>query len=105
MDTSQNYRKQLNKGTSNEKAWTPNNALQPLIDEVTKEISDEIQAKLSPKFLTAEEKENVKKKAAMEAQCVFAIPLNEEQEKEQGIGTFNMQAAFVLLGIDKTAFA
>ncbi|NBD23096.1 hypothetical protein [Paenibacillus glycinis] len=80
-------------------------ALQPLIDELTKEISDEIQAKHSPEVLTAEEKENVKKKAAMEAQRVFTTPLNEEQGKEQGSGEYNMQAALALLGIDKATFA
>ncbi|SEM54663.1 hypothetical protein SAMN05518847_101119 [Paenibacillus sp. OV219] len=80
-------------------------ALQPLVDGLTKEISDEILAKNS-KDLTADEKENVKKKAAMEAERIFTTPLNKEQEeKEQGIGEFNLQAALKLLGIDKATFA
>ncbi|GLX66914.1 hypothetical protein [Paenibacillus glycanilyticus] len=79
--------------------------VQPLIDELTKEISDEIQSK-STKSLSDEEKANVRKKAAMEADRVFKTPLNKEQEvKDQGIGEYNMQAAFELLGIDKATFA
>ncbi|WP_336774700.1 hypothetical protein [Paenibacillus sp. MMO-58] len=79
--------------------------VQPLIDELTGEISDEIQAK-STKSLTDEEKENVHKKAAIEAKRVFNSPLNKEREvKEQGIGEYNMKAAFELLGIEKVTFA
>ncbi|MBP3967358.1 hypothetical protein [Paenibacillus lignilyticus] len=80
-------------------------ALQPLIDELAKEISDEIVAK-NPNDLTTDEKENVKKKSTMEAERVFTTPLNKEQEaKGQGIGEFDMQAAFELLGIDKATFS
>ncbi|MCM3629074.1 hypothetical protein M3194_17140 [Paenibacillus glycanilyticus] len=79
--------------------------VQPLIDELTGEISEEIQVK-STKSLTDEEKENVHKKAAIEAERVFKTPLNKEQEvREQGFGQYNMQAAFELLGIEKTTFA
>ncbi|QHW29444.1 hypothetical protein GZH47_00425 [Paenibacillus rhizovicinus] len=79
--------------------------VQPLIDELTKEISDEIQAK-SPNGLTDEQKENAHKKAAVEAERVFNTPLNKEQEvRKQGIGEYNMMAAFELLGIDKATFA
>ncbi|MBO7746752.1 hypothetical protein I8J29_21265 [Paenibacillus sp. MWE-103] len=79
--------------------------VQPLMDELTKEISDEIQAKGST-GLTDEQKENIHKKASLEAERVFNTPLNKEQEaKEQCIGQYNMIAAFELLGIDKTTFA
>ncbi|MCK9859912.1 hypothetical protein [Paenibacillus sp. ATY16] len=79
--------------------------VQPLIDELTGEISDEIQAK-STKNLTDEEKANVHKKAAIEAERVFHSPLDKEQEvKEQGIGEYNLQAAFELLGVEKATFA
>ncbi|AZN41119.1 hypothetical protein [Paenibacillus albus] len=79
--------------------------VQPLIDEVTKEISDEIQTK-STNGLTDEQKENIHKKASVEAERVFNTPLNKEQEvREQGIGEYNMMAAFELLGIDKANFA
>lgn len=78
-------------------------AIQPLIDALTKEISDEIEANLDPKDLTPEEKANVKKKAAMEAERIFTIPLNQESDKQEG--SWNVAAALQLVGIDKAAFA
>ncbi|SFI31205.1 hypothetical protein SAMN02799624_00283 [Paenibacillus sp. UNC496MF] len=79
--------------------------VEPLIDEVTKEICDEIQAKSTIGF-TDEQKENIHKKATAEAERVFNTPLNKEQEvREQGVGEYNLMAAFELLGIDKATFA
>ncbi|REE89091.1 hypothetical protein A8990_107189 [Paenibacillus taihuensis] len=79
--------------------------LQPLIDAQTAEIVKAIQSKLGDKTLTAEEQENVKKKASMEAERIFTAPLNKEDEKERGGGGYNMQAALELIGIDKATFA
>lgn len=79
--------------------------LQPLIDAQAAEIVKAIQQGLDPKTLSAEEQENVKKKAAMEAERIFTAPLNQEEEKEQGGNGYNMQAALELIGIDKATFA
>lgn len=79
-------------------------ALQPLIDALAKEIGDEILAHLEPKDLTAEEKANVEKKAAMEAERIFSEPLNQESEKQKG-SEWNLAKALALIGIDKAAFA
>lgn len=46
----------------------------------------------------------MKKKAAMEAERLFALPLNKESDKQEG-NEWNLSAALQLIGIDKAAFA
>jgi uncharacterized protein YidB (DUF937 family) len=78
--------------------------LQPLIDELTQEIIEAINLKHGSEEFTSEEQENVKKKASMEAERIFTMPLNKEQDKQDGSGGMNIQAAFELIGIDKAEF-
>ncbi|CAM3434106.1 hypothetical protein PALU110988_22585 [Paenibacillus lupini] len=79
--------------------------LQPLIVELTQEIIEAINLKRGSEEFTSEEQENVKKKASMEAERIFTMPLNKEQDKQDGSGGMNIQAAFELIGIDKAEFA
>lgn len=79
--------------------------LQPLIDELKQEIIEAITLKRGSEEFTSEEQENVKKKASMEAERVFTMPLNKGQDKQDRTGEMNIQAAFELIGIDKAEFA
>ncbi|SDX13100.1 hypothetical protein [Paenibacillus sp. CF384] len=89
-------------------------AIQPIIDELTKQLLASIQKPNDAEKLTAEEKSNITKKVGLEAKRIVTEPLAEQlkaakrervyKEDHGGVGVDVAQIAITKFGLDKEAY-